>query len=249
MQRSNHDRKWSSEKRSSDARLYKATARQSRGNCIRRMRGRIAMIISIVTVLAVIPLQATYAGNSQVKFSDPDLQVNGVPACPATAIACTVLVSIRDIAVTALECPKNKGQDDPGCNVSGHERLRVADVNADLDECTNGGSCKVKIPDVFTLEELAAAIDSGLLVVRNYNDGTEICVAIVPRALTVNLTGQVCRDPACTSVFVGANYFTGTSTFDPLFTGALQDELCVHGNFRAPLDLTCGPPTFPCPSP
>ena len=67
MLRSHHDRIWSSEKRFCDPRPHKATARRS-------MTGRFAMIISIFTVLAVIPLQATYADQAQIKFSDPDFQ-------------------------------------------------------------------------------------------------------------------------------------------------------------------------------
>jgi hypothetical protein len=185
----------------------------------------VALLAVFVTMGALLAPDAAYATCCQIKFSDPDLLVTGLPKCPADAASCEVGSFFTDIDAITLQCPQGKGQNDPGCNVNGHQRIELVGQTGSPEDCTGRG-CKFNVKDVFTLEQLAATIERGLDVVQFTDAFGEVCPAVVPTFIAVQLTG--CRLNAIGNQINA--YFIAQVEFPELFTGI--DDLCLDGNFR-----------------
>ncbi len=212
-----------------------------------------------LTVIVVLMLAGTLsyqaqAGSTKWRLSDPDLTVTGVSACPGPN-GCSFEIGIHDINVDAVKCPPGKQFPEPGCDTPGHEQVNInVPVVGQLVDCTKNGSCKIKIVDVFTLDDLATIVEqetsgSGLEI-PNFTDAAgETCPVLVIRSLVTDIIGFVCdaggvaADGSCASGNLGASY-NGTATV-PMFEGDFEDELCLHGNFTEPTSVLCFDPDSP----
>lgn len=220
-----------------------------------------------LTVIAAFMLAWTLsdqaqAGSVKLRLSDPDVTATGVPACPDDVNGCSFTVEVLDFSIDAFVCSNGatvypNGSSIPeGCvNGLGHfePNLTPAAIGQ-LQECTKNGSCKLKITDIFTIDDLAAAINAtipgGGQAVATFVDTYETCPALDIRAMTVGINGLVCNDGglnpdgSCAGGTQGS-YYNATAIFDPLFGGSIFDDLCMHGNFNEPAQVDCydGSPT------
>lgn len=205
----------------------------------------------IITFLLVALPAYQVQAPTKWRFSDPDLTVTGVNACPGSN-GCSFEIGIRNINVDAVECP-NKQFPDPGCNTQGHQVDIDVPIVSELEDCTKNGSCKIKIPNIFTLVDLADIVEdqtNANLAIPDFTDASgDTCPVLVIRSLITDIIGFVCdadgvaADGSCASGTLGA-YFNGTATV-PMFVGDFEDVLCLDDSFTEPTNVLCHDPDDP----
>lgn len=212
-----------------------------------RLAARI--IVSISCMLAGMMPYEAQAPIYKSRFTDPSFWGSGVKACP-DGFVCSFLVNVRDINVDALICQQNAEAFDPGCNTPGHQAvdLNVSNFGV-LEECSRKGSCKLRVDTLFTLAALASQIEEqqpgeGLRVPLFTDVAGETCPALVIRRMVVDLIGLVCTSLGEDNSCVGPQgaYLNATIPFDPMFTGTLQQELCLHDSFTENAQNACYDP-------
>jgi hypothetical protein len=212
--------------------------------------GRRATALILLTVACIMPPVAE-AGNGRIIFSDPTLEVSGLSLCPATNGKCTMYARIISWegeydGKTALEktseanfrcCPGGNDGDNSGCQEQQEQRFHTtnfADAALNDDACKLHGSCKIKISQLASLDEVADYLEqwcNGGHIIREYDDGDDQCREMLWTKVSSELRGV--KDDGTKEY-----YFWATLTRELPFY-YIPGDLCMSGNYPTNVDVIC----------
>jgi hypothetical protein len=200
-------------------------------------------ILALTAVLMSVTNSNARGLGGSLTFSDPDLQILGVPSHPT--LPAFVIIDLNAADTDFKCCPPGAGGDNSGCQDHINQRFETANISfvaLDNNKCKNN-YCQFKIRDILIVNDFADDVEAQVCsphIIRTVTDSRgQQCRELFFTRMTFTLKAYSgATNPAnCSSTTPCNEYWEGTADFFPLFTSF--GDLCMHDGFKTTPVATC----------